>query len=402
MKKVLRLYFKPEILSFAIFQICFFALMWTSKTLHLLYFEQNNSVMYFGTSYSVMALAGYFSFFIGHLCDRWGYRLTLSVGAALYSLGLILRIYPHSLTLAISSGLVAGLGASTALCSLRLWMVSLADDETTPQLVGLKSSTCAFGTALGCMAAGIFPGLLNLESNYRDILLYSGVGMGILGFTFILLTKPPQKEKSSEIPQTPWHGMLSLFRDYKRIALTTTILGITTGFYVSFISPYLPLIMKDKGLSLLSIGLSTASFSLIRFFVDPFIAHFVGRHPKHSLKIFIFAEILIAGVTGAFLLPISRAGFILLLLLRSCMLGFSAISEELIWIRLFPKARLGLLFGLNQSAFFIGDFLGGLSNGYLYKNFGLELCIWVVLFIMLVNAVLFIALFRIQNAHRTT
>ena len=74
------------------------------------------------------------------------------------------------------------------------------------------------------------------------------------------------------------------------------------------------------------------------------------------------------------------------------LIGFSANSEEVLWLRLLPKANLGLFFGLNQSAFFAGDFLGGIVNGYLYLHFGLSSCIQVVLAVMLLNSALFAGL----------
>jgi predicted MFS family arabinose efflux permease len=150
--------------------------------------------------------------------------------------------------------------------------------------------------------------------------------------------------------------------------------------------------MKENGLSLLSIGLSTASFALIRFFIDPFVAQIISKRPNDELKIYVQAEIVIAIVTGLFLIKVSKWAFVLLLLVRSASLGFSMISEEAVWLRTFPKELLGLFFGLNQSAFFIGDFLGGLLSSVLYKSYGLDSCIWVVLTVMIANLGLFYGL----------
>lgn len=394
MKNNLKLYLKPNVLGFSLFQVFFFSLMWTSKTLHILFFEKNTAMVNFGVSYSAMALAGYFSFVIGYFADILGFRKVLLTGGLMYALGLYLRIYPQSFSVAISSGLIAGIGASCVLCALRLWMLEVATEDTTARLVGLKSATSSFGTAIGCMLAGVLPTIINMEDAYMTILSWSGIGMGVLTFAFYLKGPRPQVVVKKSHLVTPFKNFKTAFKESKRFFVVTTVLGLMTGFYVSFISPYLPLIMKDKGLSLLAIGFSTGSFALIRFFIDPLIAQYVEKNKAKSLQIFLGAEIVIALITGGFLWTISKWAFVILLLLRSASLGFSTIAEEVLWIRTFPKKQMGLFFGLNQSAFFLGDFLGGLVNGYFYKNFGLDLCIFIVLTVMFFNACLFLKFFK--------
>lgn len=380
-------YFRPELRGFIVFQIVFFALMWLSKTLHLLYFEKEGAVANFGLSYSSMALAGYFSFGIGHLCDRWGFRRMLIAGGLLYGVGLALRTEASSSVVAISSGLIAGFGASSVLCALRVWMLSFAPSEERTLLVGLRSSTTAFGTAVGCAVAGLAPAFFSL----RSILGFVGVAMALLVLPFFFAGQDKGKNAVAQ-NQEKKPSLLEAFRLSPRIALIATILGASTGFYVSFISPYLPLILKEKGFDLVSIGLSTGSLALVRFFADPIISQWISRHRERSLSIFLAAEGGIALATAVFLLPFGHGAFLMFLVLRSLLLGFSAISEEVVWLGIFPKENVGLFFGLNQSGFFLGDFFGGLSNGFLYQKYGLNACIAVVLVVMLFNVALFLRL----------
>lgn len=369
--------------AFVAFHILFYSLMWLSKTVHLLYFEEQHAVFNFGLSYSAMACAGYFSFFMGHLTDVWGFRRGLVVGGVLYGLGLVLRAFPDSSTVAVVSGCVAGLGASTCLGAMRVWMTTLSTDKSTERWVGIKGSATALGTAVGCGLVAVAPW------GFRELLLLSGAGM-LTMVGLIVRFVPPAAHPAPNWPRTsPWEGLAELFREHHRLFVATSVLGVTTGVYVSFIGPYLPLIMKEKGLTLTAIGLSTGALALVRFFCDPWVAGLVARFKNRGLAIYLIAEALIALVTAAFLLPVSPVGFVGFLLVRALFLGVSAISEEILWLRLFPKDRLGLFFGLNQSAFFVGDFVGGLVNGHLYKNFGLGTSIAVVLGIMLINSVLF-------------
>lgn len=391
-----------KMVLFSMGQVLFFALMWTSKTAHILFFEASGSMINFGASYMAMALVGYGSFFVGHLADRFGFRKVLISGAILYASGLILRAYPQSLTIAILSGLLAGAGASSVLCALRLWMLDLSTEENLARLIGWKSATCSFGTALGCITAGALPIVLGPQSeSLRFLLTGSAVGILILAVLFYLFSPGEKIHSVTEVTETaklPQTSVLSLLKSSKALFFMALFLGTTTGFYVSFISPYLPLIMKDKGLSLLSIGLSTGSLALIRFFVDPRTAKFIEQNKAKSLSIFLTAEISITLITGGFLWSYSKESFLLLLVLRSALLGLSSISEEVLWIQTFPKQTLGLLFGLNQTGFFFGDFIGGALNSVLYKTEGLDSCIFVVLTIMVINAVLFYTFFRNHRA----
>lgn len=381
---------------FASFQVVFFTFMWLSKTLHVLFFENSGNVVNFGASYSAMALTGYFSFFLGHITDLWGFRRSLVIGCILYAAGLALRVFPDSFAIAIGSGVLAGAGASLALSALRLQMLELSSGETRVHLVGIKSATNALGTALGCGLAGAVPVLIAKSGGLdgmKALLIGSAVGMVILAGVVALAGPKRVPAAIAEAPvkpvEKPWAHFAKLFREHRSLAIATSAIGVMTGLYVSFITPYLPLIMKENGLSLLSIGLSTASFALIRFFIDPFIAQIIAKREGEEFKIYVWAEVMIALLTGVFLLSVSKWAFVLLLLFRSVSLGFSLIAEEAIWLKTFPKELLGLFFGLNQSAFFVGDFFGGLMSSMLYKTYGLDVCILIVLFVMVMNLALF-------------
>lgn len=364
--------------------------MWVSKTIQPIHFENSHNLVNYGLSYSTMALIGYFSFLTGHLTDKWGAKKTVGLGGLCYAIGIFLRAFPTRPEIAILSGVFAGLGASAVLSSLRLWMLSLSNENTRAKWVGLKSSTTALGTAIGCALAGIIP---SFTMEMRQIQI-GAAGFLLFVSMVILFWSPGQKHRvAGPSGGTPWAQLLDVIKSHRNLAITTSLIGVLTGFYVSFVSPYLPLILKERGLSMQSIGLSIGAFSLIRFFADPLIAKLIQRHSQNSLKFFIGAEFFIFLVTGLFAIAFSPSVFIGFLLVRCFALGFSTISEELLWLQKFPKEKVGLLFGLNQSAFFIGDFLGGIVNGGLYQRFGLSACVIVALITIALNVGLFIRTF---------
>lgn len=383
-----------SMINFSIFQVFFYSIMWTSKTLHPIFFENHHHLEFFGFSYSAMALVGYFSFALGSLSDHLSSKKVIGIGSALYAIGLMLRAFPDSALIAIMSGLVAGLGASASINALRVWMLELATEETTHKWVGIKSSTTALGTALGCLIAGLLPNYFSGDSSLQAILFCVGAILLLVSSIFAFSANKSSLITSPVRRNPPWTEFKNLFQIERRLVLFTFVIGALTGFYVSFISPYLPVIMKQRGLSIGSIGVSIGCFSLIRFFIDPLIAKSVGKRKNSMLKIFISAELIILAVTGVFALPISKDLFLLFLLFRSISLGYSTIAEELLWIQKLPKSQIGLLFGINQSAFFLGDFFGGLSNGYLYQHYGLYPCVLISVIAITINGFLFYNLFE--------
>src|SRR5580658_6004803 len=83
-----------------VFNLLFFTGMWLSKTVQPLYFQAHGRLEYFGLSYSAMAVAGTIAFVAGTIGDRIGYGVTLRLGAALYAVGMALRVFYQSPVLA--------------------------------------------------------------------------------------------------------------------------------------------------------------------------------------------------------------------------------------------------------------------------------------------------------------
>lgn len=370
---------------FSLFQVLFFGSMWMSKTLHPLYFEQSQNIQNFSFAYAAMAFSGYFSFMIGHFCDRLGYRLSLVLGCLVYGASLFLRAYPDSALVSVLSGLIGGLGAAAVISSVRIWMIEISSEENRSRIVGLRSSMTAFGTALGCALAGLLSG--HIFGLRLDILLQAA-GLTLIG-TALIFPFLPKKSFIERSPARQPQGLLKFIYSHQNLALGTLVVGICGGFYVSFISPYLPLILKSQGFDLTSIGLSLGSLALVRFFADPLIGRWMENKKEKSFRIYIAAELFVFLTTAAFLVPFHPQSFILFLILRSLGLGLTMIAEEITWLRIFPKESLGLCFGLNQSGFFIGDFLGGLGNGKIFVHFGMEGCAIAALIVMLINLVVF-------------
>lgn len=115
--KTLKQYLSAQ--KFLWFSIFFFFSMYLSKTVHALWFEENHALTSFGFSYTMMAIAVSLSFFTGKIGDKISPSFALKLGAIVYAIGLVLRVFIQSFLLAGFSGFVAGLGASLVIISLR-------------------------------------------------------------------------------------------------------------------------------------------------------------------------------------------------------------------------------------------------------------------------------------------
>jgi MFS family permease len=153
------------------------------------WFEENQALAYFGVSYSVMAVAGTFSFFTGFLSDRIGPTRSIWLGIVVYAAGLFLRIYTHSVWIVAASGFIAGLGASLVIICMRHWVVSVSKaDGEKASLVSIQQTGTHFGAALGMVSVGFIPAWLGAPSFSYPVVL-AGVAVFCLFCVFFGLSQ---------------------------------------------------------------------------------------------------------------------------------------------------------------------------------------------------------------------
>lgn len=150
--------------------------MWASKTLHPLYFESAGRLPNFSVSYTAMALAGLASVLLGRVGDRFGDRALARGGIVLYAAGLALRVFPYDVRIAAASGLLAGLGASAVLISLRYWLLAVGSDQERAGVQAARELGTQAGVAVGSAGAGLLVILLGAgESGLSRSLLVAAV-----------------------------------------------------------------------------------------------------------------------------------------------------------------------------------------------------------------------------------
>lgn len=358
-------------ISYALFCVIFFLGMWMSKTLHPLYFKQQGTLFNFGVSYTCMAIAGYFSFYWGELVDRLGFRALIFVGSFLYGIGLLLRADAHSLVSAILSGACAGLGASMVLVSAKIWLLSWIETAHPAKGVSTSNALKAMGTGLGTLLAGAMPMvLLGWSADPMRLTLCIAAGLVFVAPFTVVSGKGKIKERIAQKakPALSWKR----FCDNRFLSSAVVVFSLISGFYSSFFTPYLPVIMENMGFTLLKIGTLLGMITMSRMVIDPLVGRLIdGSHRRRTAFLFI-GEVGLALATGVLVFQMSAPAIVLALGLRTVAVSVSVISEETLWMTVFPKAEAGFLFGLAQTFFLAGDALGGVTSAWVYESFGLN------------------------------
>lgn len=373
---------RPELRTqLAVFSALFAAGMWMSKVAQPLHFAEQGALVAFGAGYAAMAIAGGFSFAFGAVADRIGGLAAVRIGAVLYAVGIAGRIWTDIIP-AVSFSVVAGIGASLALVGIRPWVRSQVSGDDVSTVVGGRNFGNQFGVFVGTIgAAGVFALAGQADSGNVAALLTAPalVLLGGLWLVFAGRNRGPVVNVPSPTPQGQGPRLLGL-------AVKLGVIGVMSGFYVSLISPFVPLYLTGAGASNSIAAIVVAAMSVAQLGTSALLArHRTGERP---FRLF-FASELVAGVLAvavAFAFSSSFIVIALILIARASFVSVAVIAEETIQYAVIPGNAAGFVFGMSQTAFLVGDALGGAVGGPLWQSAG---PVWLALIagaITIVNA----------------
>ncbi|WP_285116392.1 MFS transporter [Leifsonia sp. fls2-241-R2A-40a] len=380
-----------------VFSVLFSTAMWMSKVAQPLHFENAGALTAFGVGYAVMACVGGLSFAWGAVADRIGGLNAVRLGVLLYALGIGGRVFTD-LAPAIASSAVAGAGASLALVGLRPWIKSSVSDEEIPRMVAARGVGSQIGVLVGTFgAAGLF-----LAAGDRGSGTTLALGIAALvalgGFLWVCGIRGGRKPLAVRPGMSEYDAGAGM----RSIAVKLAAVGLLSGFYVSLITPYLPLYLTRTGLTDAGAALVVAGMSFIQICVTGILARRgTGTRP---IKLFFFAEAAAAVATFgiAVVLALPPILTIVFFMARAALVAVAAMSEETIQYAVIPGNAAGFVFGISQTAFLVGDALGGALGGPLWNSLGPVPLAVIAGAATLINAVALPALFRTpRSAPRT-
>lgn len=378
----------PGARRIAAFTFLFFTGMWLSKTVHPLYFDAHDHLVAFGLSYTAMAIAGTASVFIGRIADRTGPRPVFAWGTVLYAAGMALRVFHASPPVAILSGLVAGLGASAVFIALRTWTLLNVPEAERAGIVSRREFMNQAGMALGMGSAGALAVFIGQGDRGYVAVLLLGAGCVLTGLLCIPPSRPhdPPQGPAEDTSGKKARGFRAVAKEHKVLALGVVGLGLLMGLYASVLSPYLPLLLADRGVPVAWVGLVLAVASVVRLTTAALAGKFLRERPP--MLVFLVSEASCAAATLVLAMSVSPWVAACALALRGAFLLGAAISQELLQLNAFPAGIAGILFGLVQSAFLAGDSLGGAFGGWFYKELGSSHTVLIATGLTLANALL--------------
>ena len=348
-----------------VFSALFAAGMWMSKVAQPLYFADRGALAAFGAGYAAMAIAGGFSFAFGALADRIGGLTAVRIGTVVYAIGIAGRVMTD-LVPAIGFSVIAGVGASLALVGIRPWIRSTVSGDDVSTVVGGRNLGNQIGMFAGTIgAAGLFALAGQADAGNVTALLVAP-GLVLLGALWLLAVG----RKDLPVAATAYPTRAERAPRLLGLATKLGIVGVMSGFYVSLITPFVPLYLTRSGATSSTAAIVVAAMSVAQLVTSAVLAK--RRTGDRPFTLFLVTELAagLLAVALAFALSSSAVVVAAVLIARAAFVSIAVIAEETIQYAVIPGNAAGFVFGISQTAFLVGDALGGAVGGPLRQAAG--------------------------------
>jgi hypothetical protein len=325
--------------------------MWMSKTLQPLWFAQRGHLFNFGLSTSAMAVAGLSAFGAHRFVVRFRAREVLVAGCLLYSAGMALRIVTGSSIVAIVSGVLAGLGASTFLVAVRI-DVARRDAAEQRGAATAREGAMQTGTVLGTLAASIAAAIVG-RALWIGLLVAPAIVL-VAAIASLRVEEPESVDAGtarSTAPAPSADARISAANLRPRVVAVWAV----RGFAMSLVVPYLPLLLERRDVPPAWIGIVLAAGSLGRLAVLRLVAVADGRFGTRRTA--MASELLLGAITLALIPAFGPWAAVALVLARLAVLTLTTVTQDLV---LFTMEASVVLVGTAQASYLIGDAVAGL------------------------------------------
>ncbi len=313
----------------------------------------------------------------GAFADKYGSKIVVAVGGALYTLGLLLMaVSSTGLLLNLSVGLILGLALSATSFPVLLSAVGrAAPPEKRSLAMGIASAAGSFGQFIMLPST-----LLLLQSvGWSGALIVSAILIALIVPLAWMLKAPMYQNPNASSVSQPALGfkqVLVIAKNHKPFWFLA--LGFfVCGFQVVFIGIHLPSYLIDHGFNATT---GTVFLALVGLFniVGTYTAGWLGgRYSKPHLLMWLYGLRGIAIITFL-ILPLSiwtiyAFGIIMGLLWLSTVPLTNGIVANMFGIKYLTMLS-GVVFFTHQVGSFFGGWLGGLNHD-LTGNYN---AIWIV------------------------
>lgn len=328
----------------------------------------------FGWGHNVFSLAiamqnliwGVVQPFTGAIADKYGSKIVVAAGGALYALGLFIMAFSSTgLMLNLSVGLILGLALSATSFPVLLSAVGRAAHPDKRSLaMGIASAAGSFGQFI------MLPSTLLLLKNigWSSALIVSAI-LAALIIPLAWMLKAPMyaasnPNASASKPALGFKDILVIAKNHKPFWFLA--LGfLVCGFQVVFIGIHLPGYLMDHGFNATTGTIFLALVGLFNIFGTYGAGWLGGKFSKPHLLMWLYGLRGVA-IIGFLLLPLSTwtiyaFGVIMGLLWLSTVPLTNGIVANMFGVK-YLSMLSGIVFFTHQVGSFFGGWLGGINH----------------------------------------
>ena len=296
----------------------------------------------------------------GWLSDRYGRKPVIYCGLAIFALGSFVAASADSIYGVILGRVVQGAGAISA--AVIAMTADLTREEHRTKAMAMIGSTIGLTFALSLVVSP----WLNHVIGVPGIFALTGV-LSLLAVAVVYAVIPDVPEES-RIAAPAGPGFARVWCDPQLARLNFGILALHAVLMALFI--VVPLSLRDTGLAVdrhwqVYLPVMLGSFALM------LPAILIAERRGHVKTVFAgaIAVLLLGQLSMPWLLDSSAKIVVFLLIFFTAFNVLEAMLPSLT-SRLAPRGAKGTALGIYSSIQFLGTFLGAVSGGFLYQEFG--------------------------------
>jgi len=296
----------------------------------------------------------------GWLSDRYGRKPVIYCGLAIFALGSFVAASGDSIYGVILGRVVQGAGAISA--AVIAMTADLTREEHRTKAMAMIGSTIGLTFALSLVVSP----WLNHVIGVPGIFALTGV-LSLLAVAVVYAVIPDVPEES-RIAAPAGPGFARVWCDPQLARLNFGILALHAVLMALFI--VVPLSLRDTGLAVdrhwqVYLPVMLGSFALM------LPAILIAERRGHVKTVFVgaVAVLLLGQLSMPWLLDSSAKIVVFLLIFFTAFNVLEAMLPSLT-SRLAPRGAKGTALGIYSSIQFLGTFLGAVSGGFLYQEFG--------------------------------
>jgi len=301
----------------------------------------------------------------GMLSDRIGRKRVITIGLLLFAAGSVVAAMADSIYMVIAGRLLQGSGAIAA--AIMALTADLTRDEHRTKAMASIGISIGLSFSIALAAGAALESWIGLSGIFWATALLSLVGIAVL---HLWVPTPARLINHRDIEPSS-QQFLNVFRNADIMRMVFSIMILHCLLTISFFA--LPIaLLHEAGLATDKHALAYLPVLILAFIsMVPFII--IAEKYRKMKPIFIgaIATLAIAQLGWSFLTD-SIAGMLFCLWLFFTAFNILEASLPSLMSKLSPLANKGTAMGVYSSAQFIGAFIGGISGGFIFTQFGLS------------------------------